>query len=80
MMGEKCMDTKDVVKFLICSLIPEVNDKRMIPQNVEKDDWLWKCIYRAHRDVLAGRSNVWVYSREVENSVVGKQYNIIACK
>lgn len=72
------MDTKDVIKFLICSLIPEVSDKKMLPENVGKDDWIWKCVNRAHRDVLAGRSNVVSYSCKKEQSVVGKQYNVIA--
>ena len=72
------MQMQSILKFLICSTIPTVKDEKMRPDDVDANDWLWKCIYRAHRDVLTGRGNVEKYSCKNKNMDPKKKYNCIA--
>ncbi len=72
------MDCQSIIKFLICSTIPTVKDEKMRPNGVGEDDWIWRCIFRAHRDVLTGRKNVKKYSAQNNNENTEKKYNSIA--
>ena len=72
------MQLQSILKFLICSTIPTVKDEKKRPEGVDENDWIWKCIYRAHRDVLTGRRNVKHYSDQKDDDNSEKEYNSIA--
>lgn len=49
------MDKSIFEAFLLRTAIPKVTERKNIPDCIEgESDLLWDCIWRAHRDVLAG--------------------------
>ena len=64
---------RGVQAFLIRCAIPRVLEKGKIPSGNEPGDVIWDAVYRAHRDVLAGRGHVGDYSKHLVPSASGKR-------
>ena len=65
------MEQKEMYLFLIRTAIPRV-DPHNLPKGLNESNWIWDAVYRAHRDVLTGRSYVTEYSACTEQFKVGK--------
>lgn len=79
------MEKEDTYDFLLRSLIPRIEEKTKLPDNLrwkrgkkkEKEDeteyaskkLVWECIHKAHRDVLTGRRNVEDYIKLSERGL-----------
>lgn len=74
------MQKKETYAFLLRAAIPEVKGKDKLPRTLSKSNWIWDAVYRAHRDVLAGRKYVREYSecRKAFNGEENAGVNIIA--
>lgn len=77
------MDKKDMYKFLIRTAIPEVTEKKHLPPGEDRSNIIWDVVFRAHRDVLAGRRWVSAYAnckssvKNTVNQVVYDLYEIV---
>ena len=65
------MEREDMYSFLIRAAIPRV-DKHYLPEGLDKSNWIWDAVFRAHRDVLTGRGNVTEYSTKVMSFKYGR--------
>ena len=61
------MEQSEMYIFLIRTAIPRV-DPHNLPKGLNESNWIWDAVYRAHRDVLTGRSYVTEYSACTEKS------------
>ena len=55
------MNKSDAYTFLLRCVIPEVTNKKQIPNGLKKSNLIWDCVFRAHRDVLTGRFHLKNY-------------------